>query len=120
MAQKTTQLTDPYETDLVIQTEVENRARYAFRVSVATALVMLIFTLYNLYTASLNPSWQQYAHITFTALIGVVAVMSVWLTRRGRSNLGVTLLISVILVVLLLAPLTISGLGAVKFRLGGI
>jgi len=113
MVQRTTQLTDPYETDLAIQTGTENRARYAFRVSVATVLVMLVFTLYNVYTSSLAPSWHQYAHIGFTTIVGVVAAVSAWLARRGRSNLGVGLLIGVTLLMLLIAPLTISGLGVV-------
>ena len=47
MVQRTTQLTDQYEIDLTNQTEAEKRDRYVFRVSIATALVMLIFTLYN-------------------------------------------------------------------------
>ena len=112
MAQLTNQPPDIDQAQLAQPTEAASRARHTNRISVITALAMLVFTLYNVYTASLTPTWQQYTHIGLTAAVGVVAALSAWLSRRGRSNLGIGLLIGVIWLALFIAPFTVAGLGS--------
>ena len=113
MAQLMTQTTDPFEQELARQSEVPDQARSAFRISAITAAAMVPFTLYNLYVAWLDPNWQQFAHIGLTGLVGLAGLISAWLSRWGRSGFGIMLLIGTLWLTLLLAPLTITGLGPV-------
>lgn len=109
MAQLMTQATNPFEQELAKQ----DRARSVFKISIITAAAMVPFTLYNLYVALLDPIWQQFSDVGLTILVGLAGLLSAWLSRRGRSGLGVLLLIGTLWLTLLLASLTVAGLGLV-------
>ncbi len=89
-------------------TQTAKQTRTAFRIAAATAILMAIACLYNLYTALQN---QDYLSVAITATISIVAAIAAWLSRRGRANLGITLFISVFCGLMALAPLSVAGMG---------
>lgn len=83
--------------------EQEKRKKAAIRISVITAGLMGILFVYQLFTATTPIGMIS------TGLITGVAIASVILSYYGRSNLGIILLISTILLTNMLAALNVSG-----------
>lgn len=87
------------------------RARNALRVSFIILGAAVVLFVYNLYTAILDPVWQQFAMVGVSLVMGVASAASVWLSRRGRLNWGAESAIGGVLLVCLAGAFLFKGLG---------
>ncbi len=97
------------QTELTAQ--VAARTRNAFRVSQVMLGAAVVLFLYNLYTAILDPVWQQFAIVGVSLVMGVASAVSIWLSRRGRSEWSAGFAIGGVLLVCLAGALLFKGLG---------
>jgi hypothetical protein len=67
---------------------VARRANNAYRISLITAIVMAVLTIVAVVVAE-----ADYYEAIETAFVTVIALISAWLSRRKRQNLGVMMLI---------------------------
>ena len=87
------------------------QVRNAFRISLGTACAMgLILISYVVF-----PPTYSYANETtiLTVLVGLAGLLSTWLSRRQRSNLGIIILIIVLQFAILVTGIRTSGMGVV-------
>ena len=98
------------ETQMV---ETAARARYAFWSSVIMMAAGLVLSVYRVFLITTSPvgDWRDYASLALTGSLCVMGVVSIWLSRRGRITLGISLVIGVFLVMLLIVPALQHGLG---------
>lgn len=89
------------------------RARNAFRAAWLMLGAVVIYTLIVFYLASQSGGWQLFAHAGAMLALGSVAVVSAGLSRRGRSDPAMILLIGAMLVNILVNSTIIAGIGAV-------
>jgi len=85
------------------------QVRNAFRISLGAACAMgLILISYVVF-----PPTYSYANETtiLTILVGLAGLLSTWLSRRQRSNLGVIILVIVLQFAVLMTSLRTSGMG---------
>ena len=85
--------------------KVAARVRNALRASWIILGAAVVLFVYNLYTAILDPVWQQFAIVGVSLLMGLASVVSVWLIKRSRSEGGAWFAIGGMLVVCLAGAL---------------
>jgi anti-anti-sigma regulatory factor/HAMP domain-containing protein len=91
----------------------ENRDTHAFRIVallLGTAVVAVAFYLFLVFQVR---TWQMFALIGLTGALGVAALVSLVLIRRGRTTLGIGIVILGILIIAPAATFVVAGLGAV-------
>lgn len=89
----------------------DRHVRNAFIISLAMTLTALLSTALFGYYGWLNDIRQFRVFAGLTALSSLVNLSSLILSRRGKSNLGIMLLITASLSVILVAPFLIEGIG---------
>ena len=90
-------------------------ARNARLVSLIMLGAAVVLFVYNLYTAVVDPVWQQFAMAGVSLVVVVVAGASVWLSRRGRYDWYAWSAIGEVLLMCLAGALLFQRLG---FMLG--
>jgi GAF domain-containing protein/HAMP domain-containing protein len=87
--------------------EVQNTLRTGY-VMLTVAIVLLVF---NMYTAILDPAWQQSTMAGATVIFLILSVLSVRVTHRGKIIAGTWLNIGAILGLVLVGTFLYSNLG---------
>jgi len=95
----------------LLNPENQQRARYAYWISVVYMLTFLSVTVRSVYLALQSPSWQLFALVGLMAAMTAISGYSIRLCRSNRIDLGIGLSITAILIVLPVSSLLISGLG---------
>ncbi len=86
------------------------RARSAFRVALIMVVVTLAVAVFAFSSAPARSEPQAIAY-TLPIALGAIAAVCAWLSRRGRSELGMQLLIGAFLLAGLAVSIVTSGLG---------
>ncbi|HEY4687871.1 MAG TPA: hypothetical protein VIK33_01060, partial [Anaerolineae bacterium] len=87
--------------------------RAAYRISILFLIANALGVLVFIYALTQSWSWQLFAMTGVSTAMGAVGAVGAWLSRRGRHQLGATLVIGVTLLGLLISPLLIAGFGLV-------
>jgi len=89
------------------------RARNALRAAWLMLGAVVIYTLIVFWLVLRSGSWQLFVHAGAMLALGSVAVVSAGLSRRGRSDPAMILLIGAMLANILVNSTVIAGIGAV-------
>ena len=106
--------TEPFMPPEAQVAETNAQARNAFRINIlyfaANAAGVIAF---GVYLAWRGWTWQLFAVALLSAVLGAVNVVSAWLARRGRHQLGIQLVIGVSTAAVVLSPLLVAGFGLI-------
>ncbi len=93
--------------------EVTRRSRNAFWVAVVFVISSLVATAIFLVPALQTDDWQLYVSAGVSVFLAIVSAVSIWVTRSGRSELGVELIIGTFLPVATVGAVLIANVGLV-------
>jgi HAMP domain-containing protein len=88
--------------------ETEGLKHSAWRLSLVTAVLMAVLSVYLLITPTTNSDYM-----VLFALISVLAFASAWLSKRGHSNLGIGLVLLALNFAIIYSGITRAGLGGI-------
>jgi GAF domain-containing protein/HAMP domain-containing protein len=95
------------------QIDTAPRVHNIFRMALILFGATVIVDLFHFYLAFQLRTWQMFALAWVTFAFGIIMIFSLGAIRRGRSNLGVGLMIGGMLVVIPMASALIADLGVV-------
>ncbi len=93
--------------------EAALQARQAFWAALLMLGAVILYTLIVLWLALQSGGWQLFVHVGVMGALGIVAVVSAALSRRGRSNPAMLLMIGAMLVNILITSTVIADIGSV-------
>jgi putative methionine-R-sulfoxide reductase with GAF domain len=94
-----------------IETPREVRDRRAFLISLSTGIIMLVISVYYMMTTK---STDKFVGVqVYAGVIGITALISAWLARKGKAILGASLILALLYVAVLLSALTFAGISPV-------
>ncbi len=88
------------------------QARHAFRISIAALVICTVYAGYLFTQAAQIGTVERYRAAFMMSGLAVMAALSAWLSRRGRSTLGIIILLGWLYAVVLESPTRQSGQGA--------
>ena len=93
--------------------ESANKARNALRVSVLFTVMTGVTVPVYAYLGLQNQAWQLLAIVGVSLALSGVGALSIRLSRRGRPQTGIRLIIGATIGVLLVVPLLLAGFGLI-------
>lgn len=89
------------------------RYQSAWRTAQISLGVSLLFFAYNLYTALIDPVWQQFGFVGISGWFVLTSLIGLLLVRRDRYIAGIVWILAGIAVVILATPFFYTGLGLI-------
>ncbi|GAB4494633.1 MAG: hypothetical protein OHK0052_00140 [Anaerolineales bacterium] len=89
------------------------RYQSAWRTAQISLGVSLLFFAYNLYTASLDPVWQQFSFVGVSGWFVLASSVGLLLIRRNRQVAGIVWILLGVAAVILAIPFFYTGLGLI-------
>lgn len=101
------------------QNEALQLQKNAARIGLVTIGASLLLIAYGIYTILGQPTdWVRYLFLGVYVSLGLLGILTYWLSRRGRANLAMNILIATVLIIVIGVGIWLQGQGILLMIIG--